>query len=130
MVIETKLPRIDSRTKNRVMEYFEKVSRKATVKVAYRRDGLPESIKLVRVIYPEPKDQEDPKSVIVNDETMYALIATFVDPNQVDSTFDELDVVISRRTNKNADGIPCGSVTEQYKFSGENLDWLLSLAQD
>ena len=130
MVIETKLPRIDSKTKHRVMEYFEKVTRTATVKLDYVRDGLPEGIKLARIIRAVPNSEDDQKAIFVNDEAMSAVIVTYADKNHAGKTYDELTVAIYRLANKNSDGIPCGSIQENYKFSGENLEWLLSLAPE
>lgn len=129
MVIETKLPRIDSKTKHRVMEYFEKVTRTATVKLDYVHDGLPEGVKLLRVLHAVP-DSEDPKAIFANDEAISAIIITYADNNHAGRTYDELTVNIYRMANKNSDGIPCGTIQEIYKFSGENLDWLLSLAPE
>ena len=127
MVIETKLPRIDSKTKHRVMEYCEKVTRTATVKLDYMHDGLPEGVKLARVLRAVP-DSDEPNALFVNDEAITAVIITYADQNHAGKTYDELTVNIYRMANKNSDGIPCGSIQEIYKFSGENLDWLLSLA--
>lgn len=129
MVIETKLPRIDSKTKHRVMEYFEKVTRTAAVKLDYVHDGLPEGVKLIRVLHAVP-DSEEQNALFANGEAITAVIITYADQNHAGKTYDELTVYIYRMANKNSDGIPCGSIQEIYRFSGENLDWLLSLAPE
>ena len=126
MVAEIKLPLIDKKTKHRVVEYFTKVAEKFPVQVQYYRDGLPENVKLVRVLSPKP-ESGDLSECFVDNSIVVPLVVTVKKPESVE-TEDILQLTIHTKTNFNADGISCGTKAEQFNFKGGDLAWLFNLA--
>ena len=126
MVAEIKLPPIDNKTKHRVIEYFTAIAKKFPVQVQYYRDGLPDGVKMVRVLSPKP-ESGDLGECYVNNAIAVPVVITYRKPESQE--IDEiLQLTIQTKTNFNADGISCGVKSEQFNFKGGDLSWLFGLA--
>lgn len=120
MNIQVTLPEIDTETKQRVVNYFSKAKSRGQVLVKTKRDNLPESIEMVRVVVLAPSSGKA-EDAIIDNEVMAATVVYHKNRTP------ELTLSINSLINKNAQGIPCGTRREQLTFSGENLEWLFAL---
>ena len=114
------LPEIDTETKQRVVNYFDKAKSRGQVLVSTFRDNLPEGITMLKVVSFAPSSGKKEDAIIDNE-----VVAASVIYRKVGTP--ELVIAISSQVNKNAQGIPCGTRIEQFMFDGSNVEWLLSL---
>lgn len=120
MNVKVTLPEIDTATKQRVVNYFDKAKTKGQVIVETYRDNLPDTIQMLKVITFVPASGKKSDIFIDNE----AIVASVV-YNKSGET--QLGLSISSLVNKNAQGIPCGSKNENLMFDGSNVEWLFAL---
>lgn len=120
MNIQVTLPEIDTETKQRVVNYFSKAKSRGHVLVKTKRDNLPDSIEMVRVVVLAPSSGK-PEDAIIDNEVMAATVVYHKNRTP------ELTLNINSLVNKNTQGIPCGTRREELMFIGNNLEWLFAL---